>query len=259
MTNRTIDIKIEGFRQGKQLRPDLLDVDEIVSLLSHARDFLFPEKGKDRPRMSVTFKEGSAVLSLGVDAATALQAQAILAELNESHNLGLLKSKQVEAIEGIHKFVVEQDFVVVFGITEKLTEGLRIDRETKWVIPEEVWFDEELYIFGEIVDMGGKTYPNVHLDTKDFGTLTIAANKDMLSEDDQNRLYKRQQLRIRVKRNLQTGELKKGSAQLMEFVDFEEEASPDEYLDRLISASKPYMDKIEDPDQWLKKIRGYGG
>lgn len=259
MSSRTIDIKIEGLRDGEQLRPDLLDVDEVVSLLSYARDFLFPEKGKDRSRTSVSFKEGSAVLSFDVDPATALQTHAILADLNANHNLGLLKPKQVEAIEGIQKFVAEQDFVLRFGISEKLTEGLRIDRKTEWMMPEEVWFDEELYVFGEIVDVGGKTHPNVHIDTKDFGTLTIAANKDILSEDDKNRLYKKQQLRIRIKRNLQTGEFKKGSAQLIEFVDFEAGESPDEYLDRLISESKPYMDKIGDPDQWLKKIRGYDG
>lgn len=259
MSSRTIDIKIEGLREGEQLKPDLLDVDEIVSLLSYARDFLFPEKGKNRSRISVAFKEGSAVLSLDVDPATALQAQAILTDLNTNHNLGLLKPRQVEAIEGLQKFAAEQDFVLRLGIAEQINEGLRIDRKTEWTTPEEVWFDEELYVFGEIVDVGGKTHPNVHIDTKDFGALTIAANRDMLSEDDKNRLYKKQQLRIRVKRNLQTGEFKKGSAQLIEFVDFDTGESPDEYLDRLISESKPYMDKIGDPDQWLKKIRGYDG
>jgi hypothetical protein len=259
MRTRTIDMKIEGLREGEQLRPDLLDVDEIVSLLSYARDFLFPEKGKDRSRISVAFKEGSVVLSLKVDPATALQTQAILADLNANHNLGLLKPKQVEAIEGIQKYVAEQDFVLRFGIADKLTEGLRIDRKTEWMMPEEVWFDEELYVFGEIVDVGGKTNPNVHIETKDFGILTVAANKEILSEDDKNRLYKEQQLRIRIKRSLQTGEFKKGSAQLIEFVDVDASESPDEYLDRLISESKPYMDKIGDPNEWLKRIRGYDG
>ncbi len=257
MRTRTIDMKIEGLREGEQLRPDLLDVDEIVSLLSYARDFLFPEKGKDRSRISVAFKEGSVVLSLDVDPATALQTQAILADLNANHNLGLLKPKQVEAIEGIQKYVAEQDFVLRFGIADKLTEGLRIDRKTEWMMPEEVWFDEELYVFGEIVDVGGKTNPNVHIETKDFCILTVAANKEILSEDDKNRLYKEQQLRIRIKRSLQTGEFKKGSAQLIEFVDVDASESPDEYLDRLISESKPYMDKIGDPNEWLKRIRGY--
>ena len=259
MRRRTIDLKIEGLREGEQLRPELLDVDEIVSLLSYARDFLFPENGKDRSRVSVAFKEGSAVVSFDVDPATAIQSHAILADLNAYHNLGLLKPKQVDAIEGIRKFVTEQNFVLYFGIAEKLTEGLKIDRNTKWITPEEIWFDEELYGFGEIVDLRGKTHANVHIDTKDFGVLTIAANKDILLEDDKNRLYKKQQLRILIKRNLQTGKFKKGSAQLIEFVDFDRGESHDEYLDRLISASKPYMDKIGDPNEWLKQIRGYDG
>lgn len=222
MSNKTINIKIEGLREGKQLSPDLLDVDEVVSLLSYARDFLFPEKGKHRGRVSVALKEGSAVISLDVDSATAVQSQAILNQLNTDHNLGLLNSKQVEAIEGIQKFVHDQSFVLQFGMADRLNEGLRMDRETQWQVPEDTWVDEELYVQGEIVDVGGKTKSNIHIDTEEFGTLTVAADKLTLTEDDKNRLYKKQQLRILVKRNLNTGEFKKGSAELIEFIDFDE-------------------------------------
>lgn len=261
MSNKTIDIKIEGLRDGKQLSPDLLDVDEVVNLLSYARDFLFPEKGRSRGRVSVALKEGSAVISLDVDSATAVQSQALLGQLNSDHNLGLLNSKQIEAIEGIQKFVRDENFVLHFGMIDALAQGLRIDRETEWITPEDVWVDEELYITGEIVDIGGKTKPNIHIDTEDFGTLTVGADKLILTEDDKNRLYKKQQLRIQVKRNLNTGEFKKGSARLIEFIDFDEEReeTAEEYLDRLIAEAKPYMDKIEDPEKWLKNVRGYDG
>jgi hypothetical protein len=261
MSTKTIDIKIEGLRDGQQLSPDLLDVDEVVNLLSYARDFLFPEKNKSRGRVSVAIKEGSAVLSLDVDTGTAVQAQAILGQLNAEHNLSLLESKQAEAIEAIQKFVREQNFVLQFGMAGKLDEGLRMDRETEWIAPEDIWVDEELYVSGEIVDVGGKTKSNVHIDTEEFGTLTVAAEKDTLSEDDKNRLYKKQQLRIRIKRNLNTGEFKKGSAELIEFIDFDDgrEETAEAYLDRLIAEAKPHMDKIKDPDEWLKNVRGYEG
>lgn len=65
---------------------------------------------------------------------------------------------------------------------------------------------------------------------------------------------------INLKINLHTGEYQKGSAELIECIDFEEkEESPEAYLDRLIAEAKPFMDEIEDPDEWLKHIRGYGG
>ncbi len=261
MSNKTINIKIEGLREGKQLSPDLLDVDEVVSLLSYARDFLFPEKGKSRGRVSVALKEGSAIISLDVDSATAVQAHALLGQLNSDHDLGLLNSKQVEAIEGIQKFVSEGNFVLHFGMFDAIAPGLRLDRETEWSNPEDIWIDEELYVQGEIVDVGGKTKSNIHIDTEEFGTLTVAADKLTLSEDDKNRLYKRHQLRILIKRNLNTGEFKKGSAKLIEFIDFDDgqEETAEEYLDRLIAEAKPYMDKIEDPEKWLKNVRGYEG
>ena len=261
MSTKTIDIKIEGLREGQPLSPDLLDIDEVVNLLSYARDFLFPEKGKSRGRVSVALKEGSAVISLDVDYATAVQSQAILGQLNIDHNLGLLSSRQVEAIESIQKFVKEKDFVLFFGMSDKIQDGLRIDRKTEWFFPEDIWVDEELFVTGVIVDVGGKTKSNVHIDTEDFETLTVAADKDTLSDDSKNRLYKKHQLRIRIKRNLNTGEFKKGSAELIEFIDFDEgrEETAEEYLDRLIVEAKPYMDQIEDPDEWLKNVRGYDG
>ena len=260
MASKNIDLKINGVRDGKQLSPELLDVDEVVSLLSYARDFLFPEKSKFRARVSVALKKSSAVISLQVDSATAVKSQALLSQLNTDHNLGLLTAKQMDAIEGLQKYVKEQNFVLHFGEAEKMAEGLRIDRETEWKSPEDIWIDEERYVKGEIVDIGGKTKSNIHIVTEDFDTLTVAADKETLSEDAKNRLYKEHQLRIRVKRNLHTGEYKKGSAELIEFVDFEKEGeSPEAYLDRLIAEAKPFMDKIEDPDKWLKHIRGYGG
>ncbi|MCI4651703.1 hypothetical protein [Phaeodactylibacter sp.] len=55
-------------------------------------------------------------------------------------------------------------------------------------------------------------------------------------------------------------EFNKRSAKLLEFIDYEDSnESPDEYLDRLIAESKPYMDKIGDPENWLNNVRGYDG
>jgi|APTNR8051073442_1049403.scaffolds.fasta_scaffold00693_3 hypothetical protein len=257
MEIKSIELKIEGLREGRALSPDLLDVDELVNLLSHARDFLYPERSQVRSRMSVRLEEGSAVIKFLTASAIALQSQALLSELNENHDLGLLKPKQVEAIRQIQDFISKENFVLRFGLSGKLDEGLTINRNTEWVSPEEIWVDEELYVVGEIVDVGGKTKSNVHIDTKEFGSITISSNKEMLSEDQKNRLYKKQQVRISIRRNLSTGELDKKSATLLEFIDIDRKESIDDYLDRLIAESTPYWEKISDPEKWLKNIRGY--
>ncbi|MCB9352167.1 MAG: hypothetical protein H6573_32430 [Lewinellaceae bacterium] len=259
METKSIELRIEGLREGKKLSPDLLDIDELVNLLSYARDFLYPEKNHARSRVSIKLEDGSAVIKFSVMGAVAIQSQALLGELNANHDLGLLKSKQTEAIQNIQQFASRENFTLQFGLSEKLNEGLTITRQTEWIHPEEIWVDEELYMVGEIVDVGGKTNPNIHLDTKEFGTITISSDRETLKEDDKNRLYKKQQVCIRIKKNLYTGEIDKKSAKLLAFLDFDENESADEYLDRLIAESKPYMDKIEDPEEWLKNIRGYDG
>ncbi len=260
MESKSIELKINGVREKKELSPDLLDVDEIVSLLSNVKNFLYPDKSQDRSRVSIEFEEGSAVIKFLVAGAVAIQSQALLSELNTEHNLGILKPKQVEAIENIHKFISKEKFTLKFGLSDKLDQGLKMDRQTEWIHPEEIWVEEELFVTGEIVDIGGKTSANVHLDTDEFGTITIESNRDMLGEDDKNRLYKKQQVRLLIERNINTGEFNKRSAKLLEFIDYEDHnESPDEYLDRLIAESKPYMDKIEDPENWLNNVRGYDG
>ena len=259
MKSKSIELKVEGFRDGKELSPKLLDIDEVVTLLSNARDFLFPEKTQQRPRTSVSLEEGSVLIKLLVNTAIAVQSQALLQELNSSHDLGLLKPKQVEAIKQIHNFISKEGFTVQFGLSEKLNEGLFINNKTEWKYPVEYWVDEELYIIGEITDVGGKTNPNVHIDTEEFGVLTVSSDKQILGDDDKNRLYKKQQLRIQIKRNLNTREYDKKSASLIEFIDFDEESSPDDYLTNLIEKSTPYWNKISDPKQWLENVRGYDG
>lgn len=257
MESKTIVLKIEGMRDGQPLSPHLLDIDEVVSLLSNARDFLYPDKGADRSRVSVDFEEGSAVLNLYVEPGVGIQAQAILHELNQNHDLSILKSKQVNALNEIQQFISKQRFSLKFGLAEKLVEGLQMDRQTEWKTQEDIWIDEELYLVGEIVDVGGKTNPNVHLDTEEFGTLTISSSKKVLSEDEKNRLYKKQQVRLTIKKNLNTGEYDKKSAILLDFVDAYESENPDEYLDRLIAESAPYWKDVKDPEEWLKNLRGY--
>jgi len=245
-------------REGKPLSPDLLDVDELVNLLSYARDFLFPEKSQDRSRVNIKIEEGSAIIKFFVPNAVAIQSQALLGALNTAHDLGLLKPKQVEAIQYIQQFISRENFALKFGLSGKLDEGLSINRQTEWTSPEEVWVNEELYVVGEIIDIGGKANPNVHLDTKEFNTITISSTREMLGEDSKNRLYKKQQVRIRIKRSLKTGEYDKKSAVLLAFIDFDEGESPDEYLDRLIAESTPYWEKVSDPEKWLNNVRGYG-
>jgi hypothetical protein len=88
-------------------------------------------------------------------------------------------------------------------------------------------------------------------------SITIDANREQLAEDDKNRLYKEQELRISIKQNFRTGEYDPKTAKLLGFVDHQEASEDlDDYLNDLIRKATPDWQGI-DKDQWLKETRGY--
>lgn len=95
------------------------------------------------------------------------------------------------------------------------------------------------------------------LDVDEMVNLLSCVRDFLYPEKVRDRLNKKQQVRIRIKKNLSTGEYGNKSAELVEFIDFDEPESPDSYLDRLINESSPYWEKVNDPESWLKHIRGY--
>lgn len=52
-------------------------------------------------------------------------------------------------------------------------------------------------------------------------------------------------------------EVKKLYHHFMRFLEMIDNNTEYEYLDQLIAESKEDMDKIKDPEQWLKEVRGY--
>lgn len=65
---------------------------------------------------------------------------------------------------------MEKDYVVILRAKSRL----RIDRTTRFERDEKLWVDAEFCLYGELVDAGGKSSPNIHLGTEEFGVLRIA-------------------------------------------------------------------------------------
>lgn len=256
---KTLHIRITGRRDNHPLHPDSLDVDEWIKAFENARDLLFPD-GKDRPRMTMAVEEGSVLLKVTTIAALVIQTQALLAEVNAQQALGFLPKKQSDALAYFQSFAHKHQFTVSFG--EHITEPvLSIDRQTELrQEKDEIWVDAELYLRGLITDIGGKTKPNIHLETDAYnlGKVLIYARREQLAEEEKNRLYKEQEIHIRIKQNALTGEYDPGTGELLAFIDHEEtDESPDEYLDRLIRQATPAWSDVEDTEAWLREIRGY--
>lgn len=256
---RTLQITIEGTRNRLPLRPERLEIDELIKALEFSRDLIAPE-AKSRPEIHVQLADGSVLLRLTTAAQVVIAVQALLAEVQQTLNRAILLPRQVEALSFFSKLAQKEDFKISFG-TDKEKPVLIIAKETQWADQnEETWVESERYITGIVTNIGGKTQPNVHIDTDDpqLGTLIVKAPEALLSADDKNRLYKRQQLRISIRQHLASGAYDTKSASLIAFVDYEPGTeTEDAYLDRLINEATPHWKKVGDPENWLKAVRGY--
>ena len=68
-------------------------------------------------------------------------------------------------------------------------------------------------------------------------------------------LYKKFELRVSGKQNLQTFEMDRNSLTFVDLFDYDLEYS-DAYLDVLMKKAVPAWDNVHNADQWLDEIRG---
>jgi hypothetical protein len=252
-----IEIKVVGYKGNIKLSPDTYDVKEIISILQNIEDLLYAGNKKDRPLISYNIQEGSVkhVFKTGLQAVIGLNA--ILGSIVEKQNINFLELKTAIAIENIQKFAYQKNYE--FELTTSLDKStkLTIDTSTKFVREEEDWVETELYFYGTLTNAGGKNKVNVHLDTEEYGSLTIETDKMFLMDQEENLLYKKYGLRVKGRQNIVTGELDKSFLNLVELIDYSPNFD-EEYLNKLISKAKKNWSGIN-TDDWLNSLRGEYG
>ena len=255
-------VLIKGLRDGHSVMPEDIDVDELISVMENARNLLYPD-GKERPTINVRVEEGSVRLIFSTAATLVITAHALLQEISTTGDLSILSQKQSAAIRAFQKMATDKELNITIGDSTQLDKGVHLDKSTndKWQTSEPTWVDAEIYISGMVTNIGGKTNPNIHVDTSDFdlGYVIVAAPEEKLARDNKNRLYKSQKLHIRIKQNSNTGELDYKTGELISFIDEDSRIeSADEYLNRLIQEATPAWSEMKDPEAWLREIRGHG-
>ena len=108
-----------------------------------------------------------------------------------------------------------------------------------------------------ITNIGGKSNPNLHLDTKEYGLLTISAEKDVLAWLEKNPVFKNYGVRAFGKQNIKTGEFDKSSFRFIDIINYAP-SNDDAYLNSLIKKASKSWAEVPDTDAWLKDLRGYG-
>jgi hypothetical protein len=249
-----IEIRVIGNKGNLSLSPDNYDVKEIISILQNVEDLLYPTNKKDRPIITYNIEEGSVrhIFKTGIQAIIGFSA--ILTQINKEGSIDFLELRTALAIENIQKLAFQKDYEFEIKTSTEKDVLLKVDSSTNFIRTENIWVDAELYFYGSLTNAGGKSKANIHLDTEEFGSITIDTEKEFLKEQEENLLYKDFGVRAVGKQNIQTGEVDKSSLKLIGFVDFTPKYN-DIYLNKLISKAKHNWRSVN-PDEWLNQIRG---
>jgi len=253
-----IQIKISGRKGNFDLNPDNYDIREVIEVLQHAENLLFPNTKKDRPTISYEIAEGSVNHIIKTTLQAIIGFNAILAQIKaENYSIDFLESPTIRAFEFFQSEAQKNNYQYEIGTSISGGSTISINKDTKFIRSKEIWVDAEFYFYGTIVDAGGKGKANVHLDTQEFGLLKIEASKTLLANYESNPLYKPYGVRAKGKQNIKSAEIDKSSLVLIDIVDYNPSYKED-YIKSLIKKAKKSWSEVDDADEWLQNVRGYG-
>lgn len=253
----TFEVIVQGTMGGKPLMPEDFDIRSLRDLLAEVEVLLYPNDRRDRPVISYEVQEGSVrnIFRTGMQAVAT--AGAVLALVNSTGSLDVLEPRTAGALEAMQRWAIENDQAFILRSNATGLTELRIDRSTSYQRTEATAVETEVYLYGKVVDAGGKERPNIHLQVDGQGMFVIDAQEKFLAGLKENILYHTMGVRATGRQNLQTGEIEKRSLRLIELIDYEQRFQED-YVKRLQAKASQWLKNV-DPDQYLRAVRGEYG
>lgn len=229
----------------------------LESLASFTADVATLLRGSQREvdpgSLEVAVRSGSvAIHTAPITAAPTLFRD--LRSLLDSEVLDTIDTKRREVVERWQKLARQSRGVSYRISSPALDRAVTIDERTDFRADDaDQWVTVERYVQGEIQNIGGATKANAHVRLPNGFLLAVAAERGVLKNDTQNRLYKPAMLRIRARYNVLTRELR--DAQLIEFVEYAPHFDEAE-MERLTRRGAQAWKDVEDASAWVEEVRG---
>ena len=249
-----IEIRVIGKSGNQDLKPDNYDIKHIATILQNVEDLLFPSNKRERPLITYNIEEGSVKHLFKTTIQTIIGFSSVLNQIQANQSIDFLEVKTARAIENIQNLSLQKNYEFQIKTSLNKSYELIINPKTKYFRTQNIWADAEFYFYGVLKDAGGKSKVNIHLDTKDYGYLTIETGEEFLKEKKENLLFKRFGVRAKGKQNIETGEVDTKSLTLLELIDYQPKFDND-YLNSLIKRAKKSWKDINS-DEWLLNLRG---
>lgn len=257
MSENEIIFHIIGSKGKEKLSTSNFDIKQIRLLFDVVEPLLYPDKKSrlTRPTISYEIKDGSVTNVFRTSLQYVLMLSSVLTTIDkENGSIDMLETESAKAMETLQDFALRNDYNIEITTSDKPKRIFAVTPETHYVRHANIMVDTESYFYGKLVDAGGKDKANIHLQTRDYGLLTIKSDKGYLAEYDKNPLYRNFAVRVRAKQNLLTGEIDKSSLEMIELIDYQPRYD-EEYLQSLIDKATPKWTGV-DADGWVAEIRG---
>ncbi len=205
----------------------------------------------DPAEVLIAVEDGSlALVTTGLLAAATLWAD--LERLQSPDSLSSIDAKRAAVIER-WQTAARQNPHRKYKIADAVAQvRVAIDSSSDFRRVEDLWVQVEKYLSGRIVDWGGKTRANVHLETEDGTVLVVATTQELLVQEKQNRLYRPTLLHIAAEENLLTGRLR--NLRLLAF-EAHRPAYDENEFQQMVSRGTAAWADVPNATEWLEELR----
>ena len=119
---------------------------------------------------------------------------------------------------------------------------------------DEFWVLTERYLLGKVVDVGGKSSANLHLQLADGRIVTVDATQEQIAAERENRVDHEALLRVEVEEHIGTGQFR--NARLIHFAPYRPRFDSDAF-DEMVRKGTQAWKGVENPSAWVREERGH--
>ena len=242
--------------EGQPLTPKNVDLLTLHQFMGEVIDLLQGDaKRAEMGQPTIAIEEGSVKLVSIVTPLLAAAFQADMQTLAASADLDSISPKRAQVIEMWQGRTTKAESKRRYSIAPdaERPDGMlvRIDRESTFRHRQlDNWVRSEKYITGRVVDLGGKTKPNVHLVLPSGESIKVEASESQLEGADY--LYKAITLNVHAMEHIRSGQLR--DLRLIDVVRPLKEIDEDK-LKSLWQKGRNAWAEITSPTEWVERLR----
>lgn len=256
MDSEILQIKIDGECEGdlknQKLSLDNFDISEFKELLEHICNLVLPVN-KEKQLITYSLKSGSIVNEISAPTNVIEALNKSFYSVNENRSLKDLDEKQAQALAFFQKMSSEKKRAISIKNTLDKNIELRIDCHTNYKIQKEKYIETDMILYGIITYMGGKQNPSIHLDTDEYGLVTIYTQEYVLKQIKNNLLYKEIGVEVSAKQSINTFKLK--DVCFKKFIEYSQKYDKDRIYSLFEKGKESWKD-ISNVNEFLSEIRG---